>query len=175
MNLAALYVAIPILSYVPLFLYETYMSFNRLKAPAKKHGGYLNVTWEVTHTLLIIGVNYFIWLYADIISEVGKAVYWGLIVAGAGFIVRAIYYLYLFYVLEPAKRKRTPMVSDYIFALSHVVTLFGLVYTIVRTLIVLFTNDFSVNTQFVPYLWPGLILTFGLCALPMVSVYKTKR
>ncbi len=44
----------PVLLFVAAFLYETWLSFMRLKNPKKGRTSYLAATWEVTHTLLVL-------------------------------------------------------------------------------------------------------------------------
>jgi len=170
-----LFVLLPLAAYIPLFSYETVASFRRLNISKRRQSDYVSATWEVTHTLLIIGVSNFIWLFSDVIKEVGAAVYWGLIIVGAAFIARAILYLYIFYIQDQKLRKKRDTVFDYLFAFSHVVILGGLMYTVINTWAVLATENFTINSEFIPYMWPGLILMIIVCALPMFSIYRTKR
>jgi hypothetical protein len=168
-----LFILIPLGLYLPLFLYETYASFRRLGAPGKQ-GAYVHATWEVTHTFLIIGATNFIWLFSDIAVTVSKAVYWGLIIAGAGFIVRAILYVYLFFIKDAGKgNHNTP--ADYLFALSHIGVITGIIYAVVRAAQVLATSSYDINTQFIPWMWPGLVLLLALGALPLLQIYRTRN
>jgi len=173
--MAYLFVLIPLIAYLPLFLYETYASFKRLDITKRRKSDYLSATWEVTHTLLILAVTNFIWLFSDVIKAVGAAVYWGLIIVGAAFIVRAILYLYIFYIQDQTVRKKRASIFDYLFAASHLVILGGLIYTLTNAWATLSTETFTVNTEFIPYMWPGLILMIGICAIPIASIYRTKR
>jgi len=170
-----LFVLVPLLAYLPLFIYETYSSFKRLDLTKRRKSDYLSATWEITHTLLILAVTNFIWLFSDVIKEVGAAVYWGLIIVGAAFIVRAILYLYIFYIQDQKVRRKRDTIFDYLFAVSHVVILGGLIYTLNNAWATLATESFSINTEFIPYMWPGLVLMIGICAIPMFSLYRTKR
>lgn len=166
-----LFVLLPILAYLPLFGFETFVAFKRLGKNNKYAGEYLHVTWEMTHTLLIVGVNYFIWLFASIIADVGKAVYWGLITAGALYIVRAILYLKLFYSNESKKNK----LLGWLFAITHLLIVVCLLYVVIRAAIVMFTNQYTINTQFIPWMWPGLIFMVIICSVPIVQLYKTTK
>jgi len=110
-----LFVIIPLLVYIPMFGYETYIAFRRVGKPLDKGGEYLHATWESTHTFLILSVNYFVWLYSSAVVAVGQAVFLPLFIFGLTFIARAVIYTYLFYI--KTSTKATP-VLDLIFALS---------------------------------------------------------
>lgn len=172
--IAYAFVLIPILAYLPFFFVETWASFKRIGQKKPTSNEYLHVTWEMTHTLLIVGVNYFIWLFASVIVDVGKAVYWGLITVGALFIIRAILYVHLFYG-SAAKNKQNNSLADWLFAFTHVAIIACLLYVVIRGAIVLATTDYTVNTQFIPWMYPGLVAVVIICAIPLVRIYKIKR
>lgn len=169
----AIFVIVPLALYVPLFLYETWCAFARLHNHEAGKTGYVDATWEVTHTFLILAVINTIWLYSSIMTTIAKSVYWGLLIAGALFIVRGILYMYLFYMQDFKKHNRITIL-DWLFALSHIGILGGLVYTIVQAGRILLTQSYSVNTQFIPFMWPGLILLLALGAIPLLKLYRTK-
>lgn len=172
--IAYLFVLLPILAYLPFFLVETWAAFRRIGSKTKQGSQYLHVTWEMTHTLLIVGINYFIWLFASVIVAVGKAVYWGLIIAGALYIVRGILYMYLFY--GPGMNKKLHNgLADWLFAFVHVLIVACLAYVVIRAGIVLYTTDYTVNTQFLPWMYPGLLLLIAVCAVPLARLYKHKK
>jgi hypothetical protein len=170
--MAYLFVLLPIGLYIPLFIYETYAAFKRLNSRGKKGGAYVHATWEVTHTFLILGLTNFIWLFSHDATRIAKATYWGLILAGAFFIVRAVLYLYLFFVTDQRGKHNTS--ADYLFALSHVSILGGIVYTLVRATIELSGSSPVINTAFIPWMWSGLVLLFALGAVPFITLYTTK-
>ena len=57
----ALLIYVPIVLFVVAFLYETWLSFRRLRPAAarKQRSGYVDATWEITHTLLVFAVVMF--------------------------------------------------------------------------------------------------------------------
>lgn len=172
--IAYAFVLLPILVYLPFFFIETWAAFKRIGAKTDKAAEYFHITWEMTHTLLIVGVNYFIWLFASVIVPVGRAVYWGLITAGALYIVRGILYLYIFYG-NGARQNTHNGWADWTFAFVHLAIVGCLLYVVIRAAVVLFTTDYTVNTQFLPWMYPGLALMVTVCAIPIVHIYKTKR
>lgn len=172
--MAYVFVLLPILAYLPFFFIETWVAFRRIGRSGDNGGEYVHITWEMTHTLLIVGVNYFIWLFASIIVPIGAAVYWGLIIAGALFIVRAILYIYLFYNKDPKKGKHNTL-ADWAFAITHLLIIVSLLYVVIRAAIVMFTTDYTINTQFLPWMYPGLVLMVAICAVPLLQLYRTKR
>ena len=167
--MAYLFVLVPLGLYLPAFIYETYIAFRRL---GKKGAGsaYLHGSWEITHTLLVVAVNYFIWLFADIMPTVGKVIYPWLIIAGAAFLVRAAMYVWLFYY----RRSAVTGWLDTAFAWLHIAIIAGLVLILLGVITTLATHKYVINSQFVPYMWPGLVLTFAVCAVPFFRTYTTR-
>lgn len=172
--IAYAFVVIPILAYLPFFFVETWAAFKRIGKKTPSSDEYLHVTWEMTHTLLIIGVNYFIWLFASILVKVGQAVYWGLITVGALFLIRAALYVYIYYG-GGAKSKLHNGWTDWLFAITHVAIILCLLYVVIRATIVLITHDYTINTQFLPWMYPGLVFLVIICAAPLVRLYRVKR
>ena len=169
--MALFFVLIPLLAYVPMFAYETYIAFRRIGKPLDKGGGYLHATWEVTHTCLILSLNYFVWLYSDAVIDVGQATFGALLLFGAVFIARAILYTLLFYVKSNSKSN---LLLDWLFALCHIVMASSLIYTVVTAIGFMANGAYQPNQTFLPLLWPGLVLLLPLISEPLYFLYRTK-
>lgn len=169
--MAIWFVLIPIMAYLPMFLYELYIAFRRIGKPMDKGGEYLHATWEVTHTFLVLSLNYFMWLYSSAIVEVSKAVFLPLLLFGVMFIVRAVLYLYLFYIKTS---KRANLLLDWTFAICHVVMFASVAYVGVVTTQILLGGDFEPNHILLPLIIPGLFLMIPLIAVPLYFLYQTK-
>lgn len=168
---ALLLFLIPTLLFVLGFLYETYLSFARLKSPKAGKSGYVNATWEVTHTLLIFAVVMLLMLFSRNIDGIASAIFTSTFIAALALVVRSACYSYIFY---GRKSQKTSWI-DWVFAFSHVVAALFLVVTVVKALWYLYQNNPPVNTQFLPYFIPGLILVLGVVIMPMVLLYSTKK
>lgn len=168
--MAPFFVLIPLLAYIPMFAYETYIAFRRIGKSLDKGGEYLHATWEVTHTLLILSINYFVWLYSAAVVEVGNATSMALLIFGAIFILRAALYTYLFYIKSSNKPS---ILADRLFAWLHIAMLVCLAYVITMTIQVMLSGNYEANQTFLPLLWPGLILMLPLISLPIYFLYKT--
>lgn len=166
------FVVIPLLAYIPMFLVETYISFRRIGKSLDKGGEYLHATWEATHTFLILGLNYFMWLYSSAVVDVGKEVFVPLIAFGAVFIVRAIIYVYLFYIKSHEKPN---LLADWLFAICHVVMISCITYITIATIRLLSAGYYETNDILLPLLYPGLFLMIPLISVPLYFLYKTKR
>lgn len=165
------FVIVPLLVYIPMFLVEVLISFRRIGKPLDKGGEYLHATWEVTHTFLILALNYFMWLYSSAIVEVARAVFVPLITFGAVFIVRAILYVYLFYIKKSTK---PDILADWLFALCHVVMLVCISYVTIVTAQILLGGNYEPNHILLPLLYPGLFLMIPLVSVPLYFLYKTR-
>lgn len=168
---ALLLFLVPTLLFVIGFLYETYLSFARLKNPKAGKTGYVNATWEVTHTLLIFAVVMLLMLFTRNIDGLASAIFTSTFIAALALIVRSTCYSYIFY----ARKSNKTSWVDWTFALSHVVAALFLVVTVVKALWYLYQNNPPVNTQFLPFFIPGLILVLGVCVVPMIMLYTTKK
>lgn len=165
------FVILPLIVYIPMFLVETFVSFRRIGKPKDSGGEYLHATWEVTHTFLILALNYFMWLYSSAVVDVARAVFLPLIVFGVVFIVRAILYLYLFYIKEPS---RLSPISDWLFAVSHAVMLITVTWVTVAATQALMSETYESNHVLLPLLYPGLFLMVPLVVLPLYFLYRTR-
>lgn len=165
------FVILPLIVYIPMFMVETYVAFRRIGKPQDNGGEYLHATWEVTHTFLILALNYFMWLYSAAVIDVARVVFVPLLIFGAVFILRAILYLYLFYIKKPDKHS---LIADWIFAVAHTIMLLAITWVTVAATQVLLGGDYVSNHILLPLLYPGLFLMVPLIALPLYFLYKTK-
>lgn len=154
-----------------MFLVEVYIAFRRIGKPLDKGGEYLHATWEVTHTFLILGVNYFMWLYSSAVVDVARAVFLPLISFGAVFIIRAVLYIYLFYV---KKSNKPNIVVDWLFAVCHVAMIACIAIVALETLRILLSGNYESNAILLPLLYPGLFLMVPLTIVPLYFLYKTR-
>lgn len=159
----------PILLFVLAFLYETYLSIARLYGRSSRFD-YVNATWEVTNTLLVFGVVMLLMLFTKSLDVLASALFLSTMLAGGALMLRAVCYIYIFYVRTSKKQG----LIDWVFALSHVLAAGLLVVTVIKALWVLFTKHPEANQQFLPYFWPGLIFVLAICAVPILKLYRTK-
>lgn len=165
------FVLLPLAAYIPMFAYETYIAFRRIGKPKDAGGEYLHATWEATHTFLILGINYFIWLYSSAVVAVGQVVFVPLLLFGASFIVRAVLYTYLFYIKSDTKPNR---LADRLFAWTHVVMAGCLCLIVVRAAHIMLSGDYQANHLLPALLLPGLVLMIPLISVPLYFLYRTK-
>ncbi|MBL8121722.1 hypothetical protein JNM87_03160 [Candidatus Saccharibacteria bacterium] len=161
----------PLVLFVSAFLYETWLSFARLKNPKKGRAGYVTATWEVTHTLLVFTVVMLLMTFTQSLTALARSLYWSTFVAAVFLGLRAVAYLYIFYVRRDTKRINA---IDWFFAITHVGAAIFLVVTVLQALVFIWTKDPVANTQFFPAFVPGLLLVLALCAVPLATVYRTK-
>lgn len=162
---------VPVLLFVAAFLYETWLGFMRLKNPKKGRASYLAATWEVTHTLLVFAVVMLLMTFTQSLTDLAHALFWPTFIAAVFIGLRAVAYLYIFYV----RRSQTTINAiDWGFAITHVGAAVFLVITVVEALIFIWTKHPVANTQFFPAFVPGLLLVLALCAVPLATLYRTK-
>ncbi|MCA9327042.1 hypothetical protein KDA14_00775 [Candidatus Saccharibacteria bacterium] len=161
----------PVLLFVLAFLYETWLSFARLKNPSSGKGGYVNATWEVTHTLLVFSVVMLLMTFTQDLVRLADVLFWPTFIAAIALGLRAVAYIYIFYVRHNVKRAG---IVDWFFALTHVVAAALLVTVVIKALWFIWQNNPTANTQFFPIFIPGLILVLLVCIAPIMSLYRAK-
>lgn len=162
---------VPLILYVCAFLYETWLSFARLRSGNKGRGSYVAATWEITHTLLVFVVVTLMMTFTRDIVDLGNAIFWPTFIAAIALGLRAIAYLYIFYIRPTGKGTGW---TDWGFALSHLVAAVFLVIAMAKALWFIWQNNPTPNTEFYPVFIPGLILVVAICALPMIVLYRSK-
>lgn len=170
MTVAVILFLVPTLLFVIGFLYETYLSFRRLKNPKAGKTGYVAATWEVTHTLLVAAVVMLVMMFTQVIDSLSSAIFMATFLAAVALGVRAVLYIYIFYVRTG---KKTNWI-DWAFALTHVIAALLLVVVVLQALWFLYKNNPPVNSEFVPVFIPGMIVVLLLCLLPLLKIYSTK-
>lgn len=162
---------VPVVLFVTAFLYETYLSFRRLRNPKAGKSGYLNATWEVTHTLLVAAVVMLVMMFTSSIEGLSAAIFLATFLAAVALGVRAVLYIYIFYVRQDTTRTNW---IDWTFAVTHVLAAAFLVVVVLQALWFLYKNNPPANTQFLPYFVPGMIFVLLVTAVPLLVLYKTK-
>ena len=162
---------VPLLLFVSGFLYETYLSLRRLKDPKAGRKGYVDATWEVTHTLLIFTVVILVMMFTKDIDRIAEAIFTTTFLAAVALVIRAITYIQIFYVRSKPKTNWI----DVTFALSHIFAALLLVATVMKAVWFMFSEKPEANLQFLPYFIPGLILVLAVCAVPMIMLYTGKN
>ena len=162
---------VSIVLFLAAFLYETWLSFRRLAKPKTGREGYVSATWEVTHTLLVFALITLLMTFTQDLVNLASSIFWPAFLAAIALGLRAVVYLYIFYVRRSAVHRN---LVDWIFALSHLVAAVFLVLTAAKALWFIGQYHPVANTQFLPVFIPGLILTMAVCIIPAIVLYRTK-
>ena len=162
---------IPVVLFVATFLYETYLSFRRLKNPKAGKSGYLSATWEITHTLLVAAVVMLVMMFTASLDKLSSAIFLATFSAAVALGIRAVLYIHIFYVRN--NQSKTNWI-DWTFAMTHVAAAGLLVTVVVQALWFIYKNNPTANTQFIPYFVPGMIFVLLVTAAPIIVLYKTR-
>lgn len=171
MTSALILFLLPVLLFVIAFLYETYLSFRRIQKPKSGKTGYVNATWEITHTLLVTAIVMLVMMFTSSLDGLASAIFLATFLAAVALGIRAVLYVYIFYVRD---KKQKPGSTDWAFAISHVVAAVLLVIVVLQALWFLYKNNPPANTQFLPYFIPGMLFVIAITALPILVVYRIK-
>lgn len=168
-----LFVLTPLVLFLAAYIIETYVSFRRLQKPRKGHD-YLDATWEVTHTFLVVSVALFVGFFSQNLTEIAYVVFYPLFLTSVFVGVRTLAYIYIFIIRSPKKRNQRTWI-DTVFALSHVGVVAGLLYLLAMLIPKLLSIELLANTAFIPWMLPGAALVIVVCSLPLLSLYATKK
>ncbi len=161
--LAWLCVLLPLALYLVTFISETVV--------LARSTGSISLSWEATHTFLVVAVTNFIWLFADITPAVAKSIYLWLSLAGIIFILRGIVYLAIYHPKDSGlSRERWIKLLVWL----NLVLILDLVFLLVAAATTLASQSYVINTQFVYWLLPGALLVGLICAKTLKSIYSFK-
>ena len=167
-----LLIYVPIVLFVVAFLYETWLAFRRLGNPKNGRGGYVDVTWEVTHTLLVFAVVMLLMLHTEVLDQLAAQIFWPTFLAAIALGLRAVCYIHIFYARANAD---TINWIDWAFAWLHIVSALLLVTVVLQATWFIFTANAPVNIEFIPVFLPGLVLIGAVVALPILTLYRSFR
>ncbi len=150
------------------YLYETIMSFVRLKNP--KHELYPNASWEVIHTTLVLAFATFMITHGPMLPKLAPLILVPFMVALLGFFLRATCQLLIFFGRRDSRRHTW---LDWCFAFSHLVILIPFLYAVITTAIYLFTHPLDVLTDMLSWFVPGLIIGVVINAVPIIYILRS--
>lgn len=169
MTTALFFVVFPLVLYVPLLLIEMNLSFLGLTR-GRLFRDYIHITWETTHTLLIMSVIAFVWLFNDAVPVVAPVVALPLLLAGFCFLLRAAAYIIVYYNWGTATVQRA---ASQFFTVTHLVLVIGLLWVIYGVATTVPWSTVAIQSSLIVYLWPGAIATCCIVAFPVWEMYKT--
>ncbi len=167
-----LLIYVPIILFVVAFLYETWLAFRRLSSQKNARSGYVDATWEVTHTLLVFAVVMLLMLHTQVLDQLAAQIFWPTFMAAVALGLRAVCYIHIFYVRTSAD---TINWIDWAFAWLHVVSAALLVAVVLQATWFIFTANAPVNEEFIPVFLPGLALVAAVVALPIATLHRSYR
>jgi hypothetical protein len=173
MVLAWMFVLVPLVLFLVGFVVEAIGAFKRLGS-SKPDSNYLDKSWELTHTLLVVTVAVFVGLFSQNLVEIAKAAYLGIFTIATFVGVRTLCYIILFYI-QPRNKTSHISLLDYVFAYSYIGIVLGLGLLLAQLVPKLLSIDLVANTQFIPFMWPGLIIVLIVGLLPALSLYKADK
>lgn len=162
-----LLIYIPILLFVLAFLYETLLSVLRLVGYSERRG-YVDSTWEITHTTLVFGVVMMLMLFTKNIDTIASVLFWPAFLAITFLMIRGATYIQIFYIRKNVKRRNW---VDWTFMLSHLGAALTLVWAVIAFTLLLLGDTMQANTQFVPAFTTGLIVIVAIITGPIMYLY----
>lgn len=166
------FILTPLSLFLVAYLYETYISFRRLSQP-KKGRHYVDATWEVTHTFLVVSVALFVGFFSSNLTEIAYVTFYPLFLTSVFVGIRTLAYIYIF-VIRENKNQMTRSLVDSIFAFSHVGVIIGLLYLLAVLIPKILSIQLIPNTLFIPWMIPGAFAIIVICIIPLFNLYKTR-
>lgn len=168
-----LFILTPLILFLTAYFVETYLGFKRLVG-TRSGREYLDATWEVTHTFLVVTVALFVGFFSSNLKDIAYVTFFPLFFTSVFVGIRTLAYIYIFIIRSPRKQQNRSWI-DVVFAWSHVGVIVGLLYLLAVLIPKLLTITLQPNTAFLPWMLPGAALVIALCILPLIALYRTKK
>ncbi len=166
-------ILVPLLFYVAVFSYETYLSIERISSKKLKRGeAFVSATWEVTHTILVYAFVIFFVSHADLLPVIATTIFLPVVILMIALIARGTLYLYLFY--GDIRISKIGKLWHRLFALTHIINLAAALWLTIAVTYEIITRHFVASTDNVGLIALGLIPISLLCAVPLYKLYKTR-
>lgn len=159
-----------IVLYAAGYLYETVMSFVRLKSVKREL--YPKASWEIIHTTLVLAFATFMITHGPMLPEIAPFIAIPFMIALLGFFLRAACQLIIFF---GRKDSRKHSWVDWAFALTHVVILVAFLYAVVAVALYLFTHPLNVLTDMFGWFLPGLLIGIAINLVPIIYIFRGER
>lgn len=173
LTLIWIFILTPLALFLIAYTIETYASFKRLVSTQNSQH-YLDATWEITHTFLVVSVALFAGFFSSNLREIAYVTFFPLFLTSVFVGIRTLAYIYIFLIRSPKKQQSRSWI-DWVFAWSHVGVIFGLAYLLVMLIPTLLTIELKPNVAFIPWMLPGVGIILSLCLLPLIALYSTQK
>jgi hypothetical protein len=167
------YILTPLALFLIAYTIEAYASFKRLIG-TKSNQQYLEATWEITHTFLVVSVALFVGFFSSNLREIAYVTFFPLFLTSVFVGIRTLAYIYIFLIRSPKKQQSRSWI-DWVFAWSHIGVIIGLAYLLVVLIPTLFTLELKPNVAFIPWMLPGAGVILLICLVPLIALYGTKK
>ncbi len=168
-----LFILTPLVIFLVAYVVETYLSFKRLISP-RNGRDYLDATWEITHTFLVVSVALFVGFFSNNLVTIAHTTFFPLFFTSIFIGIRTLAYIYIF-VISSAKKQQQRTWIDMVFAWSHIGVIAGLLYLLAVLIPQLLTTELIPNTSFIAWMVPGAVIIFIACLAPLISLYRIKK
>ncbi|MGB3023280.1 MAG: hypothetical protein WBB39_00540 [Candidatus Saccharimonadales bacterium] len=155
-------------TYIALFSYETLQSWRRLRLGRET---YPHITWEISHTLLVIVFTIFVITYGVFLPRIAYEAFIPLLVAATGFLVKAGFQLHIFFVRSSSIGHG---VIDWLFALTHIIILVSLLVTGFSAISFVIRVGALPDTSMLEWFIPGLFIGIAIVAAPIFYLVRAK-
>lgn len=149
------------------YLYETVMSFVRLKSTKREL--YPKASWEIIHTTLVLAFATFMITHGPMLPEIAPLIVVPFMIALLGFFLRAACQLIIFFGRQDSRKHSW---IDWTFAAMHAVILVPFLYAVIAVAIYLFTHPLNVLTGMFGWFLPGLLLGIAINLAPIIYIFR---
>ncbi|MEP7205235.1 MAG: hypothetical protein ABI716_03525 [Candidatus Saccharibacteria bacterium] len=162
----------PLLFYVSVFGFETFLSVKRVFSGSFDQGtAFVHATWEITHTILIYAVVMFMVSHAELLPIIATTIFLPVVILMIALISRGTLYLYLFY--GEVHVSSIGRLWHGLFSLTHLINLAAALWLTIAVSYEIITRHFIPSTDDIGLVASGLIPVALLCAVPLYHLYRT--
>lgn len=159
-------ILLPVVAYLIFSVFEIWSAIQLSRNHRSKKYLYIQITGELTHTILVFGYAQFMVTHSSLLTQIGATLYVPISLLISMLVVRGALYLYIFHTDKPPQSVYLAFISTY---LMGVVALIWALAIIVPEIVLTGYVPDTESIEVVAFVAP---LVLAILIVPMFIIYK---
>lgn len=159
-------ILIPVVAYLVFSVFEIWSAIQLSRNHKSKKHLYIQITGELTHTILVFGYAQFMITHSSLLTQIGAILYVPISLLISMLVIRGALYLYIFHAGDPPRSVYLAFVSTYI--MGVVALVWALAIIIPEIILTGYIPD-TESIETVAFVTP---LVLAILIMPMFIIYK---
>jgi hypothetical protein len=159
-------ILIPVVIYLIFSILEIWSIIKISRKPKSKAHLYLQITGELTHTILVFGYAQFMITHSSLLTEIGAALYYPAALLMTSLIIRGAIYLYTFYA------KTVPRITYPVFITTYILGIASLVWGLAIVIPEIIATGYTPDTSSISLVTIVAPFVLAILIIPTTKVYR---